>query len=488
MGSTKCLELCLASPVKSLDPHIGTTSPSAHVLKMLHEGLMVRDKDGELQNGLAKSYTISDDNLTYTFYLRESNWSNGESVTAHDFEYAWKKAILSTHYGALLFSPIKNAGLCNEGKLPPSMLGVKALDDLTLEVKLDHPTPYFLELTSCVNFSPIHQGNKDLTNGPFILKKWNIAKCLTLAKNPLYWEKDTVKLESVHIKIIEDQAVRHEYFEKGWIHWIGDPLAPLSTDAIESKKIEDQVMSVPLNGMNLLIFNTEKYPFNNVNLRKALSLAISREEITSQLLTKSKRPALGLIADGENNYIKDGDRVSAQLTFNSALAELGLTPDQFPEIKLSYCPAFYQPTIMHMIQQEWEETFRIRVKLDPIDKGLLYNKMFNGDFQIGGMFWVSIIKDPIYILDFFRAVHEKMNVSRWQDPAYEKLLDQVDHEVDLDKRRALLKKAESYVMDAMPVIPVCFGSALYMKKQSLNNITVSPFMDVNFKQVTLSEQ
>ncbi len=110
--------------------------------------------------------------------------------------------------------------------------------------------------------------------------------------------------------------------------------------------------------------------------------------------------------------------MSAQLLFNSALAELGLTNETFPEVILSYCPTLYQPSIMHMIQQDWEATLGIRVKLDPVDKGLLYNQMLKGDYQIGGMFWVSIIRDPIYTLDFFRPVHRKMNVSRWEDRPY----------------------------------------------------------------------
>lgn len=479
------LRLCVARPIKSLDPHIGTASPSVHVIKMLYEGLMVRSEDGELERGLAESYSVSEDKLTYIFCLKSTRWSNGEPVTAYDFEYSWKKAVCSQHYGALLFSPIKNAGLCNEGKCHSSELGVRALDDHTLEVLLEHPTPYFLELTSCVNFSPINRKNKELTNGPFILKTWNIGESLILEKNPSYWGASQINLLGVDIKIIEDQAVRHDFFEKGLIDWIGDPLAPLCSDAIESGKLEDQVMSVPLNGMNLLVFNTRKHPFNNKNLRKALSFAISRKNISNHLFTKSKLPALGLISEGENNYIKDGDYVSAQLLFNSALVELGLTKETFPEIILSYCPSLYQPSIMHMIQQEWEATLGIHVKLDPVDKGLLYNQMLKGDYQIGSMFWVSIIRDPIYTLDFFRPIHRKMNVSRWEDRPYLSMLREIDHEVDLNRRNRLLQEAEAYVMEEMPVIPICFGSALYMKQPTLANIGVSPFMDVNIKNVTL---
>ncbi|MCB1109604.1 MAG: peptide ABC transporter substrate-binding protein [Chlamydiia bacterium] len=471
-----------------MDPHIGTASPSAHVIKLLYEGLMVRNAEGNLEYGLAERYEVSEDKKRYTFYLKQTEWSNGEPVTAYDFEYAWKKAILSPYYGAVLFSPIKNAGLCNEGKCEADAIGVYAVDAQTLVVELDHPTPYFLELTSCVNFAPINELNRGLTNGPFSVKEWTLAESLVLVKNSRYWDADNIEIPGVHFRIIHDESVRHDFFEKGLIDWIGDPLAPLSADAIESSNLVDQVISVPLNGMNLLVFNTQKYPFNNKNLRKALSYVISREFIAEHILTRSKPPALGLIPNGNNNYIKDGDRISAQLLFNSALAELGLTPETFPEIILSYAPVFYQPSVMHLIQQEWENVLGIRVKLDPIDKGLLYNQMLQGDFQVGSMFWVSMIKDPIYILDFFRSNHRKMNFSRWEDPAYQELMSLVDHEVNLEARKVLLEKAEAYVMDEMPVVPICFASALYMKNKSLSNIGVSPFMDVNIKQVTLAEE
>lgn len=417
--------------------------------------------------------------------MRESLWSNGEPVTAYDFEYSWKKAILSPYYGAILFSPIKNAGRCNDGSCTPDEVGIYVQDNQTLVVELEHPTPYFLELTSCVNYAPINERNKGLTNGPFYLKEWNLSESLILEKNPRYWDSEHIALPGVHFKIVPEESIRHEMFEKGQIDIIGDPLAPLFRDAIESGNQIDQVTSVPLNGMNLLVFNTKKYPFNNKNLRKALSYVISRETVSSHMLVKSKPPAMGLIASGKNNYIRDGDRVTAQLLLNSALAELGITLDELPEIVLIYCPVFYQPSIMHIIQQEWEETLGLKVVLDPVDKGHLYNQMLKGDFQIGSMFWVSIIEDPIYILDFFRSDHRRMNFSRWEDKKYEEILSAVNMEADLEKRKLLLEKAESYVMDEMPVAPICYASALYIKKDILKNITVSPYMDVNVKKATL---
>jgi oligopeptide transport system substrate-binding protein len=218
---------------------------------MLHEGLMIRSLDGKLEKGLAKDHTVSEDKLTYIFNLKDTNWSNGDPVTAHDFEYSWKKAISSHHYGAILFSPIKNAALCQEGECGREELGVRALDEHTLEVILEHPTPYFLELTACVNFSPVNGKDKRLTNGPFVIKEWNIGKSLLLEKNPYYWGASEVNLPGVDIKVIREQTVRHEFFEKGLIDWMGDPLAPLCTDAVESGQLEDQVVSVPLNGMRI---------------------------------------------------------------------------------------------------------------------------------------------------------------------------------------------------------------------------------------------
>ncbi|MCB1107042.1 MAG: peptide ABC transporter substrate-binding protein [Chlamydiia bacterium] len=484
----KHLRLCVDHPIKTLDPHIGTASPSIHVIKMLYEGLMVRMVDGELKKGVAEDYTISEDKKTYTFFLRKSRWSNGEAVTAYDFESAWKKAIGAPYYGAMFFNSIKNAALFKEGKVSSEQLGVRAIDDYILEVELEHPIPYFLELTACVNFSPVYTKEKGVTNGPFILKKWDFGRSLLLLKNDEYWDANSIQIPGVHIKVVPDQATRHDLFEKGKIDWIGDPLSPLNPDAIESCHLEDHVVSSPLNGINWLVLNTKRFPFNNKNLRKALSYAISRRDITKYLLTGSKHPAMRLIRQGENHYFQDGDLENAQLLFNSALKELGLTRETFPEIVISYCPVFYQPCLVHMIQSQWESAFGVRIKLDPVDQGLLYNQMAKGSFQIGSMFWLSIIQDPVYILDYFRSKGIHSNVSRWTCPFYKELMSQVDEESDLTLRAKLLEQAEAHVIDEMPVIPICFGSALYLKQKNLENVNVSPFMELDIKNTTLKEE
>lgn len=481
------LRLCLVKPVRTLDPHVGTECPSVHIIKMLHEGLMVRALDGSLEHGLAESYRVSDDQKTYTFVLKDAQWSNGDPLTAYDFERSWKKAIDSDQYGAMLFSPIKNAGECSQGEVGVDSIGVQAVDSKTLRVVLERPTPYFLELTAYVNFSPKHHKRK-VYSGPFMVDKWEVGKKLILKRNPRYWDAKNVLIDGVHIRIVSDPGIRHHLFEKGKLDWIGDPLSPLSMDAIECECVAQKVKNSELNGMNWLVFNTEMYPFNNVNLRRALSCAISRQEIVNQLAEGSKSPALGIFREGKNYYIPDGNRLAALMYFKAALKELGISREDFPKIVLSYSPSYYEPHLMHLIQNQWEETLGIQVKLDPLDKVFLYNKMKEGTFQIGSMFWVSIIQDPVYVLDFFRSPHAHVNMSQWNSPDYMAHMERIDKEVDLSQREELIDKAEAMILDEVPVVPLCYASALHLQKEGVENVGITPNFDLHIKHAKINRK
>ena len=366
-------------------------------------------------------------------------------------------------------------------------LGVEALDAKTLRVVLEQPTPYFLELTAYVNFSPKHQKGK-VYSGPFMVDKWEVGKKLILKRNPCYWDAGSVSIDGVHIRIVSDPGIRHHLFEKGKLDWIGDPLSPLSRDAIERDCVAQQVNSSDLNGMNWLVFNTEKYPFNNVNLRRALSCAISRQEIVNQLTDEGKSPALGIFREGKNDYIPDGNRLAALLYFKTALKELGISREDFPEIILSYSPNFYQPHLMHLIQNQWEEALGIQVKLDPLDKVFLYNKMKEGTFRIGSMFWVSIIQDPVYVLDFFRSPHSHVNMSQWTSLDYLAHMEQVDKELNPVQREMLIHKAEEMILEEMPVIPLCYASALHIKKEGVENVGITPNFDLHIKHAKIDRK
>jgi len=202
-SSTRLVNISFYCPIRSLDPRICNEIPSCHVINMMYEGLMHLDLEGNPTFGVAESVDISDDQLTYTFHLRESNWSNGDPVTAYDFEYAWKKSVDPRHAktGAYTFYTIKNVSDCLEKKVSVEEVGVHALDERTLQVELEHPAPYFLFLTTCSTYSPINKKHDQehpewankveelfVCNGPFKPKKWKKSFEMLLEKNEAYWD------------------------------------------------------------------------------------------------------------------------------------------------------------------------------------------------------------------------------------------------------------------------------------------------------------
>src|SRR5699024_4213531 len=278
----------------TLHPGQATDNVSGAVLDQVFEGLMRVDQKGKVQPGMAESYDLSDDKLTYTFKLREdAKWSNGDPVTAEDFTYAWKWVLNpkspDTDYAYQLYQ-IEGAEDAKENDGSLDDVGVKAKDDHTLEVKLNHPTPYFPELTAFYTVYPVNHkvaddkgkwaqnaGDKYVTNGPFTLDSWKHKDKVVLKKNKDSWDADAGKLETVTMNMIEDENTELELYKSGDLHWAGSPVSALPLPSIDSLKKSGELEVEPYSGIYYYIFNTEEEPFNNKNIRKAFALAIDRE-------------------------------------------------------------------------------------------------------------------------------------------------------------------------------------------------------------------
>ena len=501
------VRVCISSPIRSLDPRVGIERPAINAINMLFEGLMTRDSEGKLAMGQAERVEISEDQKVYTFYIRPAYWSNGDPVTAKDFEYAWKKAIdpETAQMGAFLFNPIKNASRCLEKKAFIHEVGISAISDQILVIELEHPTPYFLELTASTPYSPIPHKvalkdkkwafcNIDLlvSNGPFLMRQWRKGKSLTLEKNPYYWDSENVAIPGICLYVVQEDSIRHLMYEQGQLDWMGDPLSPLSYDALEVYQEKKDINVSDVYGINWLFINTKCPPLDNKNIRKALSYAVNRKNIVESLANTASLPTCRIFSQGDidegQDCFMDDDQVYAQLLFRSALSELRLEHEDFPEITLSYNAVGNQAEIVHLIQNQWEKVLGIKVKLALLGKTLLFNQICQGNYQIGSMFWVSIIEDPIYMLNTFRSGHARANLSRWVNKKYQTLLSQSDYEQNPENRKKILVEAEKLLMEEMPIIPVCFGRALYMKDEKLENVSVSHLMEIDFKHATFTDK
>lgn len=499
----KIIRLPIFCPITSLDPRIVNEYPGAHIINMLYEGLMRLGPNGEIIPGIAQSVDITEDQRTYTFHLRESFWSNGDPVTAYDFEYAWKKSLdpLYIQGGAFTFYVIKNVPECIQNGLPPTDVGIRALDNQTLQVELQHPAPYFLDLCASSTYSPIHKqsdlstqknSNKDkvfIFNGPFKMKNWQKGIGLMLEKNPYYWDAHCVQVDGLDIQIILDAATQYMLFERGDLHWVGYPFTPIAGDLLEnSQNIKDFNV---VNSFSLYWFflNTERPPFNNKNFRKAIAYAINRKIITHDLFSINETPALGIlnqqISPYSHPYFQDGNVKIAQYHLQLALNEMGISRENLRPIVLSQGSSIFTSRMNQEIQQQLQNNLGIKIEIEQSDWPTHFNKLINGLYDFGEMAWSPWIKDPIYILNTFRNKTFITNISRWENKEYQQILHESDHEIDQNKRYLLLQKAEALLMEEMPVIPISFNCLYFKSNKKLQGVFVSPLRQIDFRYATL---
>jgi oligopeptide transport system substrate-binding protein len=468
----------------SLDPRKGGDAVSQVISGLLFEGLTWFDGFGKIRNGIAKKIDHSENHTEYTFHLRDCVWSDGTLISAHDFEYAWKK-VLSPDFKtsfSYLFYPIRGAKEAKAGLAPLDHVGVKALDDKTLRVDLKHPTPYFLELTSHPIYSPIHRivdqrhpewpnqsGKSFPCNGAFALKVNHPSQGYKLEKNPLYWDADNIALDQITFNQMTSQRA-FEAFRKGEIDWLGHPLGSWHT--FYTPGPNDRVISISNATVYWFIFNTLKKPFHLQKLRQAISLAIQR----SEFLPNSPLPLTPAFSPLPHQH---SSSTAPRLSHNVELArklwkegweELGVPLNKIPSFTLCYHHKGAREHIAAHLQRQLQECFQVAFELQPLPWDLQFEKMTGGDFDIGLAQWTPWIDDSIYTLNAFRFPHENLNLSGWSHPKFQALLDRCEQEFNPAQRMAYFAAAEEMLCQELPVIPLFYQSFLSLVK---NNINVS---------------
>ncbi|WP_139491940.1 peptide ABC transporter substrate-binding protein [Brevibacillus dissolubilis] len=497
----KVLRMNLHSEPPTADPSIAEDSTSGAVVRATFDGLTRLGEDGVPKESAAEKIEVSPDGKEYTFTIREAKWSNGDAVTAHDFEYAWKRALdpkTASNYAYQLYY-IKGGQAFNEGKGKVEDVGVKAVDDKTLKVTLENPTPFFLELTAFYTYYPINkkvdESNKDwakeaathVGNGPFKMDTWEHKSKLNLVKNDNYWDKDTVKLDKIEFSMIEDENTELSMYEAGDLDWAGHPLGVLPSDAIPALKDAGKLTIHPTASIYWYKFNTEKAPFNNAKIRKAFAYAINRQAIVDNVTQGGQQPAFSMLpptmAVKPDGYFKDNDIEGAKKLLEEGMKEAGIT--SLPPITISYNTSENHKKIAESIQDQWKKAFNIDVKLENTEWKVYLDKLHEGNYQIGRMGWSADFNDPINFLEMFRDKKGGNNDTNWENAKYKELLIKSTQEQDQEKRKALFAEAEAIFMDEMPVAPIYYSTDVYTKSDKVKGVLIDALGFIDFKWATI---
>ncbi|MFS0558662.1 peptide ABC transporter substrate-binding protein [Brevibacillus sp. 179-C9.3 HS] len=494
--SHKVLRLNLIDQPGQLDPAMAEDEAMFSVMHTMFDGLVRLGPDGKVQPSIAQKIDVSDDMKTYTFHLREAKWSNGDPVTAHDFEYAWKRALdpeTDSTYSYLLYS-IKNAEKAYTGKAKLEEVGVKAIDAKTLRVELEQPTPYFTELTVAPIFYPVNkkldeknqgwsrEAATHVGNGPFKLVSADKEK-ITVVKNDLYWDQAAVKLDKLEFTVIQDENTQLHLFDNNESDWAGAPFGSLPVDALPASKYQKILQTKPVAGVYWYKFNTEQAPFTNAKIRKAFAYAMNRQEIDDVLQDGVQIPATGALPLTMNlkkdGYFKDNDQETAKKLLAEGMKESGMT--KLPPITLSYNKSEHHRLIAETIQKQWKQALGVDVTLNEQEWKVFLEDVNNGKYQIARTGWHADYNDPSNYLELFKEKDGISNDTGWENKKYQELLNQSVTEKDPEKRKQLLAQAEAILMEEMPVAPVYFYTRHWVQDEKLKDVVVDHQGVVDYK-------
>lgn len=497
MGQKPGLRISSAEEPLTLDPRLSRNLVNITYIKMFYEGLMSQDKEGEVTPAVARDVQVSNHGKTYTFHLRECNWSNGDPITAQDFEFSLK-SLLASDFPAPLANQlfmIKGAKEAKEGKGSLDEIKIKALDDRTLVIDLAESTPYFLELTTTPIFCPVHRGwasdpTKALIgNGPFQLSRWERGSEVHAVRNPNYWNASQVKLDSITVMVLDENTAL-KMFETGQLDWAGSPLSTIPTDAKVALKSQNRLSVSSAAGTHWFYFNTEAEPFNHIKLRKAFSSAINRSDIVEHIVQGNQIGATGIvpISFGLQTipYFEDHNIKYAKELFNEALSEMNLQKTDLPPLTFSYASTELNNKIAQAVAKHWEEAFGLEIKLENCEGKIYYDRLAKRDFQFGiGSFYADY-RDPFNFLEIFKYKNNPINSSQWENKQFTELLNLSARVMDKQNRMNILRRAEKILVAEMPVAPVYYNCYNFIKNDKVHDVYFSDLGYLDFKSAYIN--
>ena len=502
-GDTKELAIQVGPTPETIDPALNSSNDGGNMLQHLAEGLLKMDKNGNMIPGLAESYEVSDDGLTYTFKLRKGlKWSDGSDLTAKDFVYSWKRVAdpnTAAPYGQDVLGKVKGYEEAAGGNI--DALAVSAPDDTTFVVELANPVPFFDRIAAFSTLVPVQEATieangdawtlspeTNVTAGPYKLAEFTDGDRIVLEKNENYWDKDNITFDKITYRLIEDPNAAYTAYKQGEVSMIKS----VPSEEIPALKGTEEFHVDPNMGTYYLSFNTTKKPFDNEDVRKALALVIDRDYVANTVMQGTYLPANKIIGPGvsdaapdssfekvtEEKYTKgvgSGDYEADVAEAKELLAKAGYPDGQgFPTIEYSTNDQGYHKSVAEYLQNVWKEKLGINTDIAIKEWKVFTADRRAGNYDVARNGWVMDWNDPSNFLNLF-VTGSGNNDGKISIPEYDELMEKASTTTNVDERFDYLHKAEQILLDHAALTPVAYYTDFYLQNTKLKGTWHSPY-------------
>lgn len=490
---------------QQMDPTLNSYSRSSQVLQNLFKGLYKLDADGQTYvPAIAEGVEISDDQLTYTFTLRDGlKWSDGSDLTAYDFEYSWLRVldpnVLSKATSDLWI--IKNGEKFYNGECSADEVGIKALDEKTFQVTLENITPWFLMLTSTTSFLPISKAVSEanenwawdastyVCNGPYMLKEYSSLDKIVMVKNPYYYNADEVKLDGVQYSIIPEAATELLAYKNGDIN----VSINLNQQGITDYSGTDELTQLPRIGIQYCDFNTQLPEFSDKRVRQAFAMSINRA-VLLQAMGVVEKPVYGFVpyaqpslTDSSKSY-RDvaGDMFAEDVEAAKALmAEAGYPNGEgFPTITIVVQNSVQQSTLAQVLGDMWKTNLGVNYEIQSYESSVYWDELDEGHFSVDRNGYTCDYADPSANLKIWIDGSNAYE-NGWDDPVYTQMFNDTLAITDPAEREAALIECEKYLVDEMPGMPVYSMETQFLVKPEIKGVIANPIGHVNYEYASI---
>ena len=493
-NTTNSIHLYENSEIPTLDSSHAHDMVGFSTLNNINEGLYRGDENHEPQLALAESHDISDDETVHTFTLRDATWSNGEAVTAADFEYAWKRTFeVAGHYSDMFITAnVQNAQAILDEEMDPDELGVKAEDDQTLVVTLESPNPLLMQLLTFPTFFPQNEAfveeageqygteaDKILFNGAFVLDAWEHDQGWVLKKNEDYWDADAVELEEITVSVVKETSTAVNLWETGELDRI-----ELSSSYVDEYESDEAFFVEERPSIVFMRFNHNDEAFQNESIRKAFDMSIDKEGLTGTILNDGSKPLHGLVPndfsfspeDNEdfraiNGDFNEGSQEDAKALWEEGLADIGKEELTFA---LTVSDDEVHQKSAEFVKNQLEtnlDGLTIDIKKVPFEARLEQEKAVDYDMVIST--WGPDYNDPMTFLDMW-ITNGSANRMDFSDQAYDDLIDEARAETDEKKRYELLLDTEKKLLDEVHIVPLFQDADSILMRSNINGMLRHP--------------